>query len=156
MRILEPKRARYRKYTGTYKSCQFCSKKVIQDQGIKKLDTEHWHVLACKYPYLDGNLIIIPKRHVEHSQKLTREEWTDFPNALKKSQKALTNIFKTKSFNLGLNIGPNAGISVKHLHWMLLPRPIKLNRGVLDTLYDLHVVSMDYKTLIKKLKAVLK
>jgi diadenosine tetraphosphate (Ap4A) HIT family hydrolase len=156
MRVLEPKRARYRKRTGTYKSCQFCSKKIIKDQGVKNLDTEYWHVLACKYPYLDGNLIIISKRHVENTDDLTKDEWADFPIALKNSQKALTKIFKAKSFNLGLNIGPNSGMSIKHIHWMLLPRPKKLNPGTTNTLHDIQVISMDYKTLVKKLKNVLK
>jgi diadenosine tetraphosphate (Ap4A) HIT family hydrolase len=152
MRVLEPKRARYRARIGTYRSCQFCSKRVIRDQEIKALETGFWRVLACKYPYLDGNLIIVPKRHVEHTQDLTPDEWADFSNALRGSQKALTKLFRTTSFNIGMNIGPESGSSVKHLHWMLLPRPKKLNYGALDTFNDFHIVSMDYKALIKKLQ----
>jgi diadenosine tetraphosphate (Ap4A) HIT family hydrolase len=156
MRVLEPKRARYRKRTGTYKTCQFCSEKVIRDQGINKLDTEYWRVLACKYPYMDGNLILTPKRHVEDTLDLTVEEWSDFPTALKKSQKALGKLFKTSSFNIGLNIGPASGSSIKHLHWMILPRPKNIHYGAFDTFNDIFVISMDYKTLVKKLKTILK
>jgi diadenosine tetraphosphate (Ap4A) HIT family hydrolase len=154
MRILEPSRAAYRKKYSKFQTCQFCLSSVIRDQGIPELDTQYWRVIACKYPYLDGNLMILSKRHVEHTDDLTVEEWADFPIVLKKAQHALSILFHTNSFNLGFNIGPESGRSIAHLHWMLLPRPSRMRSvPVFEALNDLIVVTMGYKTLIKKIKS---
>lgn len=157
MRILSPIRGPYRKTQHLIKSCPFCDADIIKQQGIPELETKYWRVLACKYPYLDGNLMLIPKRHTEHTTDLTSEEWNDFPLILKKSQNALSKLFETDSYNLGLNIGPESGRSLAHLHWMLLPRTSKMrNVPVLESIHDLIVVTMDHKTLIKRIRALFK
>lgn len=157
MRILQKSRGHYRKNLPSGKTCPFCDLAVFKDQGISELDTKYWKVIACKYPYLDGNLIIIPKRHSEHSDELTPEEWADFPKVLKNCQNALTKLFNTTSFNVGLNIGPESGRSVAHLHWMILPRPSRMRSvPVLEALNDLIVVTVDYKTLKKNIQKLFK
>ena len=154
MRILEPRRSKYKiKYSGKDK-CQFCIAHVLKDQGVKALETKHWQVLACKYPYLNGNLMIIPKRHVEKIEEINSDEWAEFPNVLKATQKLLSKLFKTESFNLAMNIGPLSGGTIKHLHLMIVPRSKLENLSGFNMFHDFYLVSMSYKDLLKKIKSL--
>ncbi len=150
MRIFEENRKNY-KTTHKSKGCEFCDLKVIKDQEIQKLEGEYWRVLACKYPYMDGNLMIVPKRHVTHTDKLSKSEWDEFSRVLIASQNLLSELFQTKSFNIMLQLGPNSGSSIKHLHWMIIPRPKKQKVSGWNVFNDFYFVTLSYKDLIKKI-----
>lgn len=154
MRILEKRR---KAYSRTYRDkhyCDFCDPKVIKDQEVVKLRGQHWVVLACKYPYLNGNLMILPKRHVTHTDELNADEWAEFPKMLLATQKILGKLFKTTSFNVALNLGPHAGGTIRHIHWMIVPRPKKLNAAAFNVLHNFYIVQMDYKELLEKIVAM--
>ncbi len=150
MRIYEENRD---KYKTSYKStgCQFCDKIIIKDQQVKQLEGKYWRVLVCKYPYMDGNLMLIPKRHVTNTDKLKQEEWEEFSGILLKSQKLLSKLFATQSFNIMLQIGPNSGASIRHLHWMIIPRPKKVFLSGWNVLQNFYFVTLSYKDLLKKI-----
>lgn len=156
MRILEKKRAQYMTRYHHKGYCDFCDSKVIKDQEVKVLETGLWRVLACKYPYMNGNLMIMPKRHVTGTEKLSSDEWAEFPSVLIATQALLGKLFKTKSFNLALNLGPNAGGSMRHIHLMIVPRPKKINSAAFNVFHDFYLVQMDYKELLKRIKQVSK
>ncbi|MBN1325726.1 HIT domain-containing protein [Candidatus Falkowbacteria bacterium] len=149
MRILVKNRAKYWKRK-IGKTCDFCNLSVIKDQEIKKLSGKHWWVIAAKFPYLNGNIIIIPKRHVVDLNQLTKDEDMEFPVVLKKSLKKLGESFKTKSFNITLNLGPDSGCSLNHIHWQIVPRQ-KINPNSQAIFNGFVLVTMDYKDLKKKL-----
>jgi ATP adenylyltransferase len=154
MRVLDKNRQRYAKKIGKFKICELCSKKNIKKQECKSLSTEHWMVFVNKYPYLDGNLMIIPRRHLKSIESLSEDEWKDLQKAIKGTKKALSKIFKTRDFNIGLNIGKKAGCSLEHMHWQIIPR----NYGPVnwaDIFAEIHVVKIspwDLKKLIDKNK----
>lgn len=148
MRILEKRRTGYKRTYRDKHACDFCDASVLRDQEVKVLRGEHWMVLACKYPYLNGNLMILPKRHVTHTDKLNAQEWAEFPKVLLATQKILGDLFKTKSFNIALNLGPNSGGTIRHIHWMIVPRPKKLNPAAFNVLHGFYLVQMDHKQLI--------
>lgn len=151
MRIYEENRG---KYKTTYKSkgCDFCDAIVLKDQEVKQLQGEFWRVLACKYPYMDGNLMIIPKRHVEDIDQLNKDEWAEFGEMLIKTKKLLSDLFsKTKSFNIALQVGPNSGATMKHIHWMIIPRPKLESASGWNIFQNFYFVTMSYKDLIKKI-----
>lgn len=137
---------------GKHKSCVFCDQEVISQQGVKNLFTDKWMVIANKYPYLDGNLMMIPKRHVEDTNDLTEEEWQDFALVLKNTKSALGKLFDASSFNIAMNLGENSGASIDHIHWQILPRPTKINPNVLTVVNDFHFVTMDAQELKDKLE----
>lgn len=155
MRVFEPNRAVYSKRKTKKSFCDFCDPTTLNDQEIKPLRTNHWRVLACKYPYMDGNLMMIPKRHVDHDDRLSREEWNEFPLVLLATQRALTKLFKTRSFNITLQVGPNSGGTIKHLHWMIIPRPKKANLSAWNLVHDFYFVTIGYKELKQKLEKIL-
>ncbi len=150
MRIYEEKRGKY-KTTYKSKNCDFCDPFVLQDQKVKQLEGEFWRVLACKYPYMDGNLMIVPKRHVTHTDKLNKEEWDEFSRVLVATQTLLTELFHTKSFNIMLQLGLNSGSSIRHLHWMIIPRPKKQKVSGWNVFNDFYFVTLSYKELIMKI-----
>jgi len=54
---------------------------------------------------------------------LTKDEMTDLNEVLKKQKKELKNLDKEISaFNVGVNIGKDAGQSIMHCHVHLIPR----------------------------------
>jgi len=152
MRVLEKNRGKYIKRKKI--KCDFCDPAVIKDQQIKKLEGKYWRVLASKYPYLDGNLLIIPKRHLAEIDQLSAEEEEEFFIIVKKAKRVLSKAFKTKSFNIGLNLGPESGASLEHLHWHIIPR-IKINPATYNIINDLWFVTLDYKGLIKKINKLI-
>ena len=67
--------------------------------------------------------LIITNRHVEDFFDLTKDEMSDLNEVLKKQKKELKNLDKEISaFNVGVNIGKDAGQSIMHCHIHLIPR----------------------------------
>jgi ATP adenylyltransferase len=149
MRILDKNRAKYkRKFKD--KGCVFCRKKeTLECHGLAGIG---WRVLVNRFPYMDGNVMIVPARHVDKIENLSEEEWKEFGKVLARTKKVLKKIFKTESFNIGMNVGPESGASIPHLHWQIVPRKFK-NFTVMSTFADLHIVAVapkETKRLIDK------
>ena len=141
MRILDKNRA---SYTRSFKDksangCVFCRKDdTIEIHSLKNKD---WRVIANRFPYMDGNIMLVPKRHIETLEEITDMEWKNFSQILVRTQKVLGKVFKTSSFNIGMNLGPESGASIAHIHWQIVPRTFK-NITVMNTFADLYVVSV--------------
>ena len=75
-----------------------------------------------RYPVSPGHTLIIPKRHVASFFSLNRDEiW--MLNELSLSCKTiLQDTYHPTGFNLGVNVGQDAGQSVFHCHVHLIPR----------------------------------
>ena len=84
-----------------------------------------------------------------HTDKLNADEWAEYPGVLIAVQNLLTDLFKTKSFNLMLQLGPNSGSSISHMHWMIIPRPKKQSLTGWNVLQNFYFVTMSYKDLMK-------
>jgi diadenosine tetraphosphate (Ap4A) HIT family hydrolase len=139
MRILDKNRSKYKHAFSDNGSCAFCERKdPLECDG---LSGKHWYVRASRFPYMDGNVMIIPVRHVEKTEELNNEEWSEFGKVLLRTQEVLKKAFKTDSFNLGLNIGPESGASIAHLHWQVIPRKFK-NITVANTFADLYLIGV--------------
>lgn len=80
-------------------------------------------IMMNKYPYINGHLLIFPKRHVPALEDLTPEELLDLQVKLRDSLKILKKTMRPDGFNVGLNLGEVAGAGVEaHLHWHVVPR----------------------------------
>lgn len=133
MHVFEPSRSNYRKkITDKKDSCLFCSKKIIKEQNCTKFSFKYWWVLANKHPYMNGNVMLVPKKHHETLETINQDEWGEFSEALLEVKKVLQKMFKTESFNIGINIGEESGASIAHLHWQIIPRKRK-NYTVVST-----------------------
>jgi ATP adenylyltransferase len=139
MRILDRNRANYKRIYSDGNICVFCRKK--DEYECVGLRGKHWRVLVTKFPYMDGNVMIVPVRHIEKVENVKKSEWEEFGAILVKTQKVLGKIFKNDSFNIGLNVGPESGASISHLHWQVIPRKFK-NITVANVFADLYIVAI--------------
>lgn len=150
MKVLFPKRAEYTKTLSKHTDCFFCDPNVLKKQECTHFSFAHWRVLVNKYPYMDGNVMVVPKAHKISLDELSQKEWVEFPQALLETQKALEEMFTTSSFNIGINLGKESGQSVSHLHWQVIPRK-KKNHTVVGVLADIQVITLSPEELKKKL-----
>ncbi len=107
-----------RKESADPKKCVFCN--PGKDELI--LSLKRTILQSNKYPYGEGHLLVIPKRHVNQIIDLTSKEREDFFNLIDLSVFALNLYIKPQGFNIGCSIGSVAGESIKHLHFHILPR----------------------------------
>jgi len=100
--------------------CIFCNKTnctVISS-------TKYFFIIRdTAYPVTKHHTLIITNRHVADFFELRREEMAELNEVLKKQKEELKKIDKEISaFNVGVNIGKDAGQSIMHCHLHLIPR----------------------------------
>ena len=102
------------------KECIFCNKtncKIIST-------TKHFFIIRDNsYPVTKHHTLIITNRHVADFFELTKEEMIELDEILKNQKQELKKLDKEISgFNVGVNIGKDAGQSIMHCHLHLIPR----------------------------------
>ena len=100
--------------------CIFCNKTKCEVIS----STKHFFIIRdTAYPVTKHHTLIITNRHVEDFFELTKEEMVELDEVLKKQKEELKKIDKEISaFNVGVNIGKDAGQSIMHCHLHLIPR----------------------------------
>ena len=106
--------------SSTQEDCIFCKKincKVLEE-------TKYFFIIRdTAYPVTDHHTLIISNRHVSNFFELDDEENKELAQILKNQKKELQNLDKTiTGFNVGVNIGKDAGQSIMHCHIHLIPR----------------------------------
>lgn len=110
---------------GKKSGCLFC--RLLKGKKDKKnlvlLRTPHHAVILNRYPYNNGHLMIMPKRHIACISQLNRSEKAEFFDVLDQVRDALQKAMSPHGFNLGMNISDVAGAGIPdHLHWHIVPR----------------------------------
>jgi len=100
--------------------CIFCNKKNCKVIS----STKHFFIIRdTAYPVTKHHTLIITNRHVSDYFDLNKEEINDLDEILKNQKKELKKLDKEISaFNVGINIGKDAGQSIMHCHIHLIPR----------------------------------
>ena len=81
------------------------------------------YVIVNLYPYNNGHLMIVPRRHVASLTGLTRDELLEIGILTQRSEAVLTEAYKPHGFNIGINLGKPAGAGVlDHVHVHIVPR----------------------------------
>ena len=76
-----------------------------------------------KFPVTKHHTLISPHRHVSDFFDLNSDELNDLANVLKKQRQLLLGLDKEiTGFNIGVNVGVDAGQSIMHCHIHLIPR----------------------------------
>ena len=89
----------------------------------KIIDGKLAFVLADLFPVTEYHSLIIPKRHFSNYFEIKREELLEMHYLLKLRKKQILAEDETVSgFNIGINVGHDAGQSIFHLHIHLIPR----------------------------------
>ena len=74
------------------------------------------------YPYNPAHLMIVTKRHITKFIELTKEELLHITRAIQGIQILLDDLYNPKGYNIGINQGRDAGGSIEHLHFHIVPR----------------------------------
>ena len=106
--------------SSTQEDCIFCKKincKVLEEK-------KYFFVIRdTAYPVTEHHTLIISNRHVSNFFELDGEENKELSIILKNQKEELQNLDKTiTGFNVGVNIGKDAGQSIMHCHIHLIPR----------------------------------
>ena len=98
--------------------CPFCrppkEQLLYEDELIR--------VLLDAYPANRGHLLVVPRRHVERWGDLTGEEKLALIRGMELAMEVLGETLKPDAFNVGMNLGKEAGQTVPHLHLHVIPR----------------------------------
>ena len=128
--------------------CPFCNYHNKQDLLVYEGNTAY--ILANKYPYLYGHLLIIPKRHITDILDLNKDEDKDMMLLIKKAIKLLRETFNPKGFDIGYQ-SIYGGASIEHIHFHVVPR-FEGDTGFMNMLDDTNIISEKPEEMVKKLK----
>tara|TARA_B100000029_G_scaffold420404_2_gene426281 strand:+ start:850 stop:1218 length:369 start_codon:yes stop_codon:yes gene_type:complete len=97
----------------------FCQKVEDKDYLI---ENETAVSFLDSYPLTEGHTLIIPKRHISEIFNLDSKEYTDIWEIINATNKSLTDTLSPDGFNIGVNVGKEAGQTIDHAHLHLIPR----------------------------------
>lgn len=120
-----PDRQRYVRRLLKPDGCVFCAASQA-GPGFDSLvvwESEYSLILLNKFPYNNGHLLVIPRRHHGHLLDLEQDEYRDFYQAQRLACEVIQEAYKCQGQNIGMNIGAAAGAGIpEHLHAHVLPR----------------------------------
>jgi len=105
--------------------CIFCTFPAEEkdEQNLILGRTERSFAILNKYPYNNGHLMVIPRRHTDDFTALDQDELLDLHVLLQLSVGILRAEYKPQGFNVGMNIGAVAGAGIAgHIHHHVVPR----------------------------------
>jgi ATP adenylyltransferase len=84
---------------------------------------ERCFVILNLYPYNNGHLMVVPRRHVASLSAASTEELTELMALTRDAEVALTQAYQPQGINVGINLGRSAGAGIAdHMHIHLVPR----------------------------------
>ena len=83
---------------------------------------ENWLAFLDINPRRKGHTLVVPFEPVSHISKLSQKQLSDLWAGVVKTQKTLSNFFKTTDFLVGIHDGVLAGQEIPHVHVHLIPR----------------------------------
>jgi ATP adenylyltransferase len=96
--------------------------------------------------------MIFPRRHLEDIREYTDEEALGLHKLTRDCLRTLDKVYHPSAYNLGYNMGSNAGASIQHIHLHVIPRyPREL--GIADILAGKRVLVENPLTSAEKIKA---
>ncbi|MCM8774362.1 MAG: HIT domain-containing protein [Candidatus Omnitrophica bacterium] len=134
-------------------NCIFC--KAYRDNKDKDnlifYRSKYCFALLNLFPYNNGHTMIVPNRHVGEPDKLRDEEFLDIIHTKIKVLSILKKVLKPNGFNIGINIGKDAGAGIKnHLHIHIVPRWAG-DTNFMPVIFNTKIISQSLEELYKKL-----
>ena len=100
-------------------NCVFCN--LPSDRIINEY--KHFHVIRDLYPVTHLHSLVRPKRHIVSYFECNQDEYNEIPIVLSTQKTELTLIDESiTGFNIGMNIGEDAGQTIFHFHIHIIPR----------------------------------
>ena len=102
----------------TSTSCPFCT---LPASDIV-LENELAIAFYDRFPVSSGHLLIVAKRHIAGYFEATEAERKAIHELLEQGKALLDEKYQPDGYNIGINIGEEAGQTIFHLHIHLIPR----------------------------------
>jgi ATP adenylyltransferase len=119
-RLWSPWRLEYVTRGETKTGCIFCQP---LEQSLVVFEGQACYVILNKYPYNNGHVMVVPRRHVATLALLTREELAEIGLLTQRCEAALTDAYSPHGMNVGINLGKPAGAGIlEHIHVHVVPR----------------------------------
>ena len=100
--------------------CIFCNKKNCK---VIQTTNNFFIIRDTAYPVTKHHTLIISNRHISNYFDLKKEEIVELNEVLNDQKKKLQELdHQITGFNVGVNIGKDAGQSIMHCHIHLIPR----------------------------------
>ena len=107
---------------GRGEGCVFCGLQEEEDRSLL-FETEHWYGVLNAFPYCNGHMMIVARRHVSWLGELGAEELAELGPLMRRAEAALRIAYSPEGMNMGINFGSAGGAGIPgHLHVHLLPR----------------------------------
>lgn len=107
----------YDKIWQTVGKCVFCD---LKDKYV--FYEENSVVLAIAvFAYIDGHMMIVPRRHIRSVKELTKSEWETMRKFMYMAKKLIRNVHGLKGMQIIQKDGANAQSTVEHLHFHCMP-----------------------------------
>ena len=123
--IWSPWRMEYIENHGKEEGCVFCRALAIPDsaENLVVHRGTHSFVILNRYPYTSGHVMIVPFRHEPNLEQLDSPSRSEMMELTSRATAVLRQVYQTRAFNIGMNIGEAAGAGVKeHVHVHVVPR----------------------------------
>jgi diadenosine tetraphosphate (Ap4A) HIT family hydrolase len=99
--------------------CVFCD--IESDTTVFR--SRLYSIIRDAFPVTHLHTLIIPRRHVASYFDLTDEEQGELAKLLNGQRQSIIDLDQTiTGFNIGINVGEDAGQTVFHCHVHLIPR----------------------------------
>jgi len=80
-------------------------------------------VMLNKFPYNNGHVMVLPRRHTAAFGSIEAAEMADLHALLQASVRVLEQAYHPEGMNVGMNLGRSAGAGIAdHLHYHVVPR----------------------------------
>ena len=107
----------YERVKSNLEKCPFCD---LKDKYI--IAEKNNVVLAVNlFPYIDGHLLLIPRKHLKKFSEINLAEWKAVKYLIDLGIKVLEEELGVKNTNTLYREGIDAGVSLEHLHFHILP-----------------------------------
>lgn len=110
----------YDKIWQTVGRCVFCDHdkgeahhEIYEENGV--------YMTVPAYAYVDGHLLVIPRRHVHSVKELTAEEWETMRKMFYLAKKMIREVHGIKGMQIVQKDGREAQSTVEHLHFHCIP-----------------------------------
>lgn len=105
--------------------CVFCIAQAKADsaKNLIAFRGKNAYVILNRFPYTSGHLMVIPFSHEPNLENLDTETRAEMMELASRCTTLLRKVYRTESFNMGINIGEAAGAGVLgHVHIHIVPR----------------------------------
>ena len=148
-------------------SCIFCDaveKDITDMNNLVVHKSKNTFVIMNLYPYNNGHLMIVPKRHISKInetfsaidvtiESLTEKEAHELMDEIMIAEKVLKKIYSPQGFNVGANLGRAGGAGIEeHIHFHIVPR-WNGDTNFMPAIGEVKVISQDLAETKKKLLA---